>query len=373
MLMLMLKLMSSLRRFALFANLLALMIAAAYVPTAVHAANHAPREPWTTSAVMGSPTPPSPYKIEPAFPHLSFSNPTSILEIPNSNRLLVSEMSGKIFSFLKDATVTKPTLVTDLSVVSGGRVSLYDVTLHPNFATNRFLFVCHGHSDGKVRVSRHKVHVSPELGLVPGSEKVLLKWPAGGHGGGCLEFGPDGFLYISTGDASGPAPPDKRTTGQDVSDLLGSVLRIDVNTSDGDRPYLIPESNPFIDRDGIRPEIWSYGLRNPWKFGIDRFSGDVFVADKRMGNVGDDSQAARRKQLRLADHGRSGTTSDRGETRTDADHSPCEGSSAHGGEFGNWRTGVSWLRISRTGRPFRIRGLHNWNDLEPHDFGRVRP
>ena len=115
--------------------------------------------------------------------------------------------------------------------------------------------------------------------IIPGSEQVNITWPSGGHNAGCLEFGKDGYLYISTGDGSGPNPPDGLTTGQDVSDLLGAVLRIDVDQTDGDRAYAVPADNPFVDLDGARPEIWAYGLRNPWKIGVDSVTGDVFAAD----------------------------------------------------------------------------------------------
>ena len=108
---------------------------------------------------------------------------------------------------------------------------------------------------------------------------MIITWPSGGHNGGCLEFGKDGYLYISTGDGSGPNPPDSLTTGQDISDLLGAILRIDVDRPDGDRAYRVPDDNPFVDQAGARSEIWSYGLRNPWKFGVDRETGDVFAAD----------------------------------------------------------------------------------------------
>ncbi|MFN9955798.1 MAG: PQQ-dependent sugar dehydrogenase, partial [bacterium] len=87
------------------------------------------------------------------------------------------------------------------------------------------------------------------------------------------------MLYVSTGDGSGPNPPDGLTTGQDVSDLLGAILRIDVHQQSSDRPYAIPSDKPFIKQPGSRPEIFAYGLRNPWKFGIDQQTGDVFVAD----------------------------------------------------------------------------------------------
>ena len=108
----------------------------------------------------------------------------------------------------------------------------------------------------------------------------MITWPSGGHNGGCLEFGVDGMLYISTGDGSGPNPPDGLTVGQTVDDLLGAILRVDVRAATKEKPYAVPSDNPFVTEPvGAKPEIWAYGLRNPWKFGIDPKSGDIFAAD----------------------------------------------------------------------------------------------
>src|SRR6185503_10205574 len=107
------------------------------------------------------------------------------------------------------------------------------------------------------------------------SEKVVLTWLSGGHNGANLQFGPDGMLYISTGDSEPPSPPDPKNTGQDVSDLLSSILRIDVDHEEKGLSYRIPPDNPFVQTPGARPEIWAYGLRNPWKMTFDRPTGDL--------------------------------------------------------------------------------------------------
>lgn len=87
----------------------------------------------------------------------------------------------------------------------------------------------------------------------------------GGHNGACLEFGPDGFLYVSAGDGEAPNPPDPRDAGQDVSNILSTVLRIDVMPHGNDPLYKVPADNPFVALTNARPEIWAYGFRNPWK------------------------------------------------------------------------------------------------------------
>ncbi|HMF14023.1 MAG TPA: PQQ-dependent sugar dehydrogenase, partial [Gemmataceae bacterium] len=113
----------------------------------------------------------------------------------------------------------------------------------------------------------------------PKSEKILITFMAGGHNGGDLHFGKDGYLYISTGDAANPNPPDVLDTGQDCSDLLSSILRIDVDSEDKGKPYRVPPDNPFVKLPGVRPEIWSFGFRNPLRMSFDRATGDLWVGD----------------------------------------------------------------------------------------------
>lgn len=241
---------------------------------------------WTTSRVHGSPEPPAPYRIAAGFPKLRFELPTCIEELPDGSRLIVTERGGKVFSFPKNSEVTQPDLIVDLrqwlpTELATQNVSLLDAELHPKFTENHSLFVCYVHpgEGGHTRLSRLTLTADAVPRAVAGSEQVLLTWPSGGHNAGCLEFGPDGTLYIATGDGSGPNPPDGRTTGQDVSDLLGAILRIDVDHPVGDQRYSVPADNPFVNTAGARPEIWGYGLRNPWKFGVDACTGDLFAAD----------------------------------------------------------------------------------------------
>ena len=247
------------------------------------------RPPWTTSRVYGAPVAPSPYRLAPAFPDFRFDLPTSIEVVPGLNQLLVTERGGKVFTFGtagEAAAARTRSLVIDLreslpAPLAGQSVSLLDAEFHPKFAENRQLFVCYVHPDngGHTRVSRFTLTGQEELRAAPGSEQVVITWPTGGHNAGCLEFGADGKLYIATGDGSGPNPPDGLTTGQDVSDLLGAILRIDIDQRTGEQPYAIPSDNPFVGMTGARPEVWAYGLRNPWKFGVDSQSGEIFAAD----------------------------------------------------------------------------------------------
>lgn len=240
-----------------------------------------PREPWTTSHLKGTPTPPETFRIEPAFPQLKFDHPTSLQEIPGTNRLLVAEIGGQVLTFSKDAATKKADLAADLQKVAGGNVSLFAAVLHPQFQKNRFVYFCLVHPEGgsHTRVSRFKLTNDATPVIDTTSETVIIKWPSGGHNAGCLRFGKDGLLYIATGDGAGPNPPDGLTTGQDVSDLLGAILRIDVDHPTAEQNYSIPPGNPFVKTPNARPEIFGYGLRNPWKFGIDAKTNEVFVAD----------------------------------------------------------------------------------------------
>ena len=270
---------------ALLVTLILVLVCAA-ASTAAETSVLKPRRAWTTSRIAGTPEPPPPFRIAPAFPGVRFDKPTSIQELPGEDRILVTEIGGKIFSFKKAKSTTKKDLVVDItkslpSELAETGVSLFHATLHPKFSRNRFLYVCYVHpgDGGHTRVSRFTLtNYSPQR-VVPNSERIVITWPSGGHNGGCLQFGKDGYLYISTGDGSGPNPPDGLTTGQDVSDLLGAVLRIDVDRTTPDRTYVVPSDNPFVDVDGARPEIWAYGLRNPWKFGVDSKTGEIFAAD----------------------------------------------------------------------------------------------
>jgi len=248
------------------------------------------RQAWTTSKFVGTPEKPEPYRVVDAFPKLNFEKPTSIEQLPDSERMLITEMSGKVYTFPQDAAIAHADLLLDLVVglpkdVEKRQISLFDGECHPKFADNGYLYLCYVSPEGgnHTRVSRftvdRKTSAESPPKLVPRSEVVLIRWPSGGHNGGCLEFGTDGYLYISTGDGSGPNPPDGRTTGQTVDDLLGAMLRIDVDKAAGEQQYSVPADNPFTTLSGAKPEIYSYGLRNPWKFGIDPKTGGVFVAD----------------------------------------------------------------------------------------------
>lgn len=242
----------------------------------------AKRVSWTTSRIAGSPEAPLPYVTGPAFPGLKFKGCLDIAQAPGSDRLFVAEQGAKIYSFPNQPNVRKADLLADLAMQIEGVKEIYALEFHPDFQNNGYVYVCYikapNLADGSHIARFHMNQTNPPT-LDVASEKTIITWLSGGHNGCCLKFGPDGYLYVSTGDGSGPNPPDSLRAGQDVSNLLSSILRLDVDHVDGDRNYRIPADNPFVDLKGARGEIWAYGLRNPWRMSFDQKTGDLWVGD----------------------------------------------------------------------------------------------
>lgn len=236
------------------------------------------RVPWTTSKVHGSPEPPSPYRMENAFPKLKFDNPIEMVQVPRTNRLAVAQQHGKVFTFENRTDAADKQLLLEV------KDPLYGLVFHPKFAENGYVYIATGGEEGKPdgsKVRRFRVKAGEPMAVDPASETLILTWPAGGHNGGCLRFGPDGYLYLATGDGSGIA--DQLETGQRIDDLLGSILRIDVNGQEGGKSYAVPKDNPFVGVKDARSEVYAYGLRQPWRFSFDRANGDLWA-----GEVGQD-------------------------------------------------------------------------------------
>jgi uncharacterized repeat protein (TIGR03806 family) len=199
-----------------------------------------------------------------------------------TSRLFLGDLKGRIWSFPDDPSCRRVDLALDVSKLHPDLSMFYGLVFHPKFEQSRHVYVCYvlkqNTDDGSV-VSRFEVSRTDPPVIDPKSEQVVLKFWAGGHNGGCLDFGNDGCLYISTGDGTDPSPPDGKQTGQDCSDLLSSILRIDVDHPEPGRGYRVPDDNPFVKLPGVRPEIWAFGFRNPWKMSIDHATGDLWVGD----------------------------------------------------------------------------------------------
>jgi glucose/arabinose dehydrogenase/cytochrome c553 len=247
------------------------------------------RPPWTTSRLSGSPEPPLPYVLTPAYP-LEFSGPISLNRIPGGNQFLVSEQAGAIYFF--DGGVAAPfkELVANLNqtpppeaqLKPGRSIALFSLAFHPEFARNRYVYICYivnGGGRTDTHISRFSLSEQTPPALVLESELNILTCEGGGHNGCTVAFGNDGYLYISIGDLANPDPPDPRDTGQDVSDLYSSILRIDIDRQSTDQNYAIPSDNPFVDLPSARPEVYAYGLRNPFRMSFDPPTGDLWVGD----------------------------------------------------------------------------------------------
>jgi glucose/arabinose dehydrogenase len=183
---------------------------------------------------------------------------------------------GVIYAVGLDATVAQePFLDIEDRLISGGEQGLLGLAFHPDSAANGRFFVNYTNLDGDTVISEFTLDIDDRATVSPDSERILLtiQQPFPNHNGGMIAFGPDGYLYIGMGD--GGSAGDPMGNGQARASLLGKMLRIDVDSGD---PYGIPADNPFIDSDAL-PEIWSIGLRNPWRWSFDRLTGDLFIGD----------------------------------------------------------------------------------------------
>jgi glucose/arabinose dehydrogenase len=193
-----------------------------------------------------------------------------------SGRLFILEKPGRIRILRSDALEDRPFLdLTDRVGSSGSEQGLLGLAFHPNYADNGRLFTNYTDRNGDTVISQFLVSDDPDR-AEPGSEQVLLTLdqPAANHNGGHLAFGPDGYLYIGTGD--GGAAGDQFGNGQNARTLLGAMLRLDIDSA---QPYAIPGDNPFVGDDAARDELWAIGLRNPWRYSFDRLTGDLYIAD----------------------------------------------------------------------------------------------
>lgn len=256
--------------------------------------------PLSTAAEPGSPTinlaeppaslntSPMPIEVVLAYPNLRIERPVALSGAgDNSGRLFIASQYGQIFVIDEnDTNVEEPELFIDLS----DRVSYKDreneegflgLAFHPKFSENGRFYVYYTTTDRPhvSVISQFNVRGDDPSKGDPASEKELLRiqQPFWNHNGGTLVFGPDNYLYIGLGD--GGKGNDPLQAGQDLSKLLGSILRIDVDRTEGDRAYAIPADNPFADRDNVWPEIYAYGLRNVWGMSFDPKTGMLWAAD----------------------------------------------------------------------------------------------
>jgi glucose/arabinose dehydrogenase len=207
-----------------------------------------------------------------------------------SGRLFVNERGGLIRVVETSGTLRAAPFV-DLSgrIDAGGEQGLLGVAFHPDFAANRRLFVHYSRRGDGATVVSELAASADRSSADPASERILLvvAQPYGNHNGGQIAFGPDGYLYIGLGD--GGSGGDPQGNGQNRQVLLGKMLRIDVDAAHAaGKQYGIPPSNPYasggVSPGAGLPEIWAYGLRNPWRFSFDRMNGDLYIGDVGQGS-----------------------------------------------------------------------------------------
>ncbi|MDX1584301.1 MAG: PQQ-dependent sugar dehydrogenase [Thermoanaerobaculia bacterium] len=190
-------------------------------------------------------------------------------------RLFVLEQQGIIRVIKGGRVLEAPMLDISHLVSCCGERGLLGLAFPPDHASTGYFYVNYTNNSGDTVVERYRISdASPDVADADSAEIVLtIDQPFSNHNGGQLRFGADGMLWIGTGD--GGSAGDPMNHGQSLDTLLGKILRIDVS----DLPYTVPENNPFVGRELTRPEIWSYGWRNPWRFSFDRLTGDLWIGD----------------------------------------------------------------------------------------------
>jgi glucose/arabinose dehydrogenase len=225
-----------------------------------------------------SPTEPPPVVLDPATFHLAtqpvvsgLSSAVYVSAPPGDSRLFIVEQGGRIRIFKDGALLPTPFLDVSGKLTTGGERGLLSMAFDPEFAVNGRFYVYYTGALGDLFVDRHTVSANPDVANTAATPVIAIQHrAASNHNGGLLMFGPDGMLYIGTGDGGGGGDPSDNA--QNINVLLGKLLRLDVRSL----PYSIPASNPFVGREGA-DEIWAYGLRNPWRYAFD--GERLFIAD----------------------------------------------------------------------------------------------
>jgi glucose/arabinose dehydrogenase len=208
-----------------------------------------------------------------------FDLPLYVTQPPGDpHHLFVVEQTGRVPVLTDGTREGRPFLDLSDEVSCCGEQGLLSIAFAPDYRRSGLVYADYTDRAGDTRVVEYRRSSSDPLTVDPGSARVVLRvdQPFPNHNGGLLMFGPDRLLYVGLGDGGPDGDPDRR--GQDLGTLLGKILRIDPQPSGG-RPYSAPASNPFVDRPGARPEIYSYGLRNPWRFSFDRRTGALAMGD----------------------------------------------------------------------------------------------
>ncbi len=261
-------------------------------PTATPTPTRTPAPTATaTPSPTATPAPSVAAALVPAFPGLpEIERPIALIDVPGHGLFLIALQEGRVLSVPRAGPYDEPRTVHDQRERTAccNEEGLLSIALDPDFATNGFVYAYYStDAGGRVtRLSRFTtVGEGGSLAFDAASELVILEvaQPYGNHNGGTILFGPDGMLYLGYGD--GGAANDPYGHGQNLRTLLGAVIRIDIRDASAGEPYAIPPDNPFLDREDVPPEVWAYGLRNPWRMSFDRETGLLWAGDVGQGDV----------------------------------------------------------------------------------------
>jgi glucose/arabinose dehydrogenase len=209
-------------------------------------------------------------------------NPTHLTAPPGDARLFIVDRAGRIRIVKDGAVLATPFLDISSRALADGEGGLLSMAFAPDYATSGHFFVYYTDYSGDIRIDRYFAAPGADVADPAPTPVITIPHPTyNNHNGGLLTFGPDGMLYLAPGDGGGSGDPSGN--GQNLGTLLGKLLRIDVRTL----PYTVPPDNPFVGRAGARPEIWAYGLRNPWRFDVapgTSARGDLYIADVGQGS-----------------------------------------------------------------------------------------
>ena len=217
----------------------------------------------------------------------NYNKPIFLESYPGSqDTLIVVEQSGMIWVMINGKKRTEEFLNIKDKVHNplfpGDERGLLGFALHPNYKNNLTFYINYINKNGESIISQFHSHSQLKGNPFSESKLFIIKQPYSNHNGGHLEFGPDEYLYIALGD--GGSAGDPHNNAQNLTNFFGKILRIDVHPLDNSNLYSIPHDNPFYNSNDYKKEIWSYGLRNPWRFSFDRLTGDMFIADVGQNN-----------------------------------------------------------------------------------------
>lgn len=209
----------------------------------------------------------------------NFDSPIYVTGAPGDNkRVFVVERAGRVIVLKKGKQLGKPLLNISKKTTVDAERGLLSIAFSPKFAKDRKLYANYTDKDGHTRIAEYKVKKDNPNRVNSKSARTVMKikQPYSNHNGGQIQFGPDGYLYIGMGDGGSGGDPDGYA--QNMKSLLGKMLRINPKPK-GNKEYRVPGDNPFVGKSGVKPEIYSSGLRNPWRFSFDADNGALTIGD----------------------------------------------------------------------------------------------